>query len=560
MTAAPGHVALLAAQYERRPRSIKDEALRRLDVLEACEAERKRGAGKRAAIKAVAEQRNIPWKTINGWYGMVAGVERHGWLYALAPRYAGRTATADIGGEAWDLFKADYLRPERPSLSACYERLERIASARGWPLPSLDTFARRLARELPAVARNLKRFGENAAKAMYPPQRRDRTMFRPLEAVCADAHEFDNLVRWPDGSVDRPYAVVWQDLRTNLILAWRLGRAPSAELVRLSFGDLCEAYGVPDMAFLDNGREFASKWMSGGMRHRYRFKVKPDEPLGVFTLLRVEVVWVNVRSGQSKPIERMFGTVGAERIAKAPDLAGSYTGRNPLDKPSDYGRKPADLDVFVRVVEREIAAFNDRASSARVLGGQSPNQAWAALLPHAIIRKATAEQRALWLLTAERVTARRPSGELHLCGNRYWADFLGDHVGAELDIRFDPQNLHRPVLVYTRDGRLLGEAACIADTGFRDQNAAQEHKRLRNAMLRAERARADAEVRMGAVAAARALPPPPGATPVAAKLIRPILPAAALPAPRSSPLDEAEEEHKRWVERSRGRARCVKEA
>jgi hypothetical protein len=551
----PVDIAILAAQYERRPQSIKDEANRRLGILDSCEDERRKGIGKRETLRAVAEKTGVSWQTINGWYRLVAGIERHGWLYALAPRYTGRSATAAIEVEAWDLFKADYLRSERPSLSACYERLERIAAERGWHLASVDTFKRRLVREVPAAVCRLKRFGASAAKSMYPAQCRDRTMFLPMQAVCADAHQFDNLVKWPDGSIDRPYALVWQDLRTNKVLSWRIGRAPSAEMVRLSFGDVVETYGVPSQAYLDNGREFASKWMSGGVRHRYRFKVKPDEPLGVFIQLGTEVIWVNVASGQSKPIERAFGTVAAERIAKAPDLAGSYTGRNPLDKPYDYGRKPATLDVFVKVVKRELSAFNDRASSARVLGGLSPDQAWAELFPHAIVRKATAAQRALWLLAAEGVTARKPSGELHLCGNRYWGEFLRDHVGAQLVIRFDPQNLHRPIFVYSPEGRLLGEASCIENSGFRDQNAAQEHSRLRNQILRADKERAKAEVRMTALDVARALPSPPSdnSPTVAAKIMQPIYPAVRPIAAGRSVLDQADEEHQRWLTRQKKR-------
>jgi putative transposase len=514
------------ALYERKPASIKAEAERRLKVVSTVAELMANGTGKLAAIAAAARAHGVPEMTTRcGWMKLVRGVPRADWLPALAPRWAGRTKTAEIESEAWDLFKADYLRAERPAMDACYERLSRIAAGRGWRLPAIATLKRRLAREVGALAITAARFGPEALKAMaHPAQRRDRSMFRPLEAVCADAHQFDNLVLWPDGSIDRPYALVWQDLATNRILSWRIGRNPCAELVRLSFGDVVEEHGVPDQAFLDNGREFASKWLSGGMKHRFRFKVKPDEPLGVFTQLGTEVVWVTPYSGQSKPIERAFGTL-AERIAKAPDLAGSYTGNTPAAKPHNYGSAPAKLADFVRVVEREVAAFNDRASAARVLGGKSPNQAWAEKLPAAMVRKASPAQRALWLLAAEGVVARKPDGHVEFAGNRYWSDFLAGQAGSKLVIRFDPQRLHRPVFVYGLDGRFVGAAACIDDTGFRDTNAAQEHQRLRGAAMRAAKRKLEAEARLEAIEVARALEAPAGAAPpsplVESKVLRP---------------------------------------
>ena len=540
MTAAI-EAELLAEHYERRPQSIKDEANHRLAVIEECESERWRGRGKREAIQAVAAERGLSWHTVNVWYRLVKGRDRSTWLYALAPRHVGCSTTAEIDADAWDAFKADYLRPERPSLSACYERLKRIESERGWILPSIATFKRKIKREIGNRLTRLARFGRDAGKAMFPPQRRDTSPYAPLDVVNADAHKLDVFVRWgPKGPISRPHILAWQDVRTRKILSWRVGPDPCAELVRLSFGDVVEHFGVPRAAVFDNGREFASKWLSGGMKHRFRFKAKPDEPLGIFTQLGVEVDWTTPYSGQSKPIERAFGTLCAERIAKAPDLAGAYTGRNPIDKPDNYESRAVALDVLLRVIAREVESFNARPSTAYGLDGRSPDVVFAELIPSAVIRRASPKQRALWLLAAEGVKARKPSGEIHLYGNRFWSSFLSDHVGKSLTIRFDPQSLHRPLRVYARDGRYLGEAECIADIGFRDKNAAQEFNRQRNAGMRADKQRLEAEVRMSALEVARALPAPQGgpttAPPVAPAAIGAIMTRSAN-AP-GAPLDE----------------------
>ncbi|MFC5372861.1 DNA-binding domain-containing protein [Brevundimonas faecalis] len=50
--------------------------------------------------------------------------------------------------EAWDALKADYQRPQNPSLSACIVRARMLAEVRGWTLPSDDVLRRRMRREL----------------------------------------------------------------------------------------------------------------------------------------------------------------------------------------------------------------------------------------------------------------------------------------------------------------------------------------------------------------------------------------------------------------------------
>ena len=70
--------------------------------------------------------------------------------------------------------------------------------------------------------------------------------------------------------------------------------------------------------------------------------------------------------------------------------------------------------------------------------------------------------RRLLLMAAEGVTCLRPTGEVQLAGNRYWADELVDFMGDKVTVRFDPDDLHAPVSVYdAKDGRFICEAPAI---------------------------------------------------------------------------------------------------
>jgi hypothetical protein len=471
------------ARFERLPQTHKDMAMHRARLLDEAVA-----AGAPAPV---------PGRTLRRWLAAVRGIPRADWPPLLAPGYVGRTATAECSPEAWDCFKADVLRPEAPRLTACYERLKRAAAERGWQVPSLITLKRRLVREVPRAARVLAREGAEALDRLYPAQRRDRSALSALEVVNADGHKFDVFVRWPDGTVSRPVGVFWQCIYSGMMLSHRVDQTECAELVRLSCGDLVERYGIPRAAYLDNGRGFASKWITGRMTWRHRFKVKDEEPAGVLTQLGVEVHWVTPYRGQAKPIERAFLDF-CNHIATHPAFAGAYTGNKPTAKPANYASKAVPLERFLEVLESEVHAHNARAGRrAAVCRGRSFAQTFAESYSRAVVRKATPEQRRLWLLAAEGVRGDRVTGEVTLLGNRYWTEALVEHAGQRLTVRFDPQRLLDPIHVYRLDGRYVCTAECKAATGFEDVDAARSHAKAKGDWKRAQKAALAAERRLG---------------------------------------------------------------
>jgi transposase InsO family protein len=515
----------LWARFDRLPERAKARARCRLAALDAAAALEAAGMTRRDAFAHAAAANGCSVRNLWRWHGAVAGHDRADWLPLLAPAHRGRAATAEVSAEAWDYFRSDYLRPEQPCAQACYARLNSAASPRGWTVPALKTLMRRLEREVPRPAIILARQGADALKRAYPAQQRDRSVFRALEAVNADGHKFDVFVRWPSGEIARPVALVWQDLLSGMILSHRVDRTENADLVRLAFGDVVEAYGIPAHAYLDNGRGFASKWMTGRMTHRFRFKVMPEEPAGILTTLLGPdgVHWCTPYQGQAKPIERAFRDL-CEYVSRHPALAGAYTGNKPDAKPENYGSRAVPLDEFLALLTQEIAAHNARAGRrGGVCQGRSFHQVFAESYQNAPIKKATAEQRRLFLLAAEGVSGSRVDGSVHLGDNRYWSEPLAQYAGKPLVVRFDPQQLHGAVYCYTPDGRYIGSAPCVQAAGFNDTQAAREHARSRKHWMRAQRDALAAERRMSAIEVAAKLPATPApAAPPQSKVVRPV--------------------------------------
>jgi hypothetical protein len=215
-----------------------------------------------------------------------------------------------------------------------------------------------------------------------------------------------------------------------------------------------------------------------------------------------------------------------------------------MAKPENYGSHAVPLEDFLKVVAWGVHEHNTRAGrDTKVCDRRmSFQQAFEASYAQAPIRKATAQQHRLWLLAAEGVKARDRDGSVHIEGNRYWGEFLTQHLGAKLVARFDPQDLHADIHLYSLSGSYLGSAPCVEAAGFADVAAARDHARKRNAWLRAVKETAKAELAMSIEEVAALMPNAPEAPPAPApSIIRPVFGNTALKAAAVAQADQQEE-------------------
>lgn len=480
--------------YEAQSGKVHAEAERRLAVVAEIDLLESAGMTRTAAIAELATRRTIGKATLWSWLRMVDGVPAPHRLPALAPRRQGGGKEAEIAPELWAIFKSDFLRPSAPTLTSCYERMSAIAASKTLSVPSEKTFRRRLEREVDRAVILFRRKGEEALRRSVPAQRRTVDELHAMELVNVDGHKFDVFVRSPEtGKPIRPLMVAIQDIHSRKVLAWRLAESESAATVRLAFADLFKRYGIPKGCLLDNGRGFASKWITGGAKNRFRFKVKDEDPTGLLTGLGIAIHWALPYRGQSKPIERAFRDL-CDTIAKHPAMEGAYTGNSPMAKPENYGSRAIAWDAFVAHVERGIAAHNARLGrQGGACRGRSFDEVFAESYAHAPIGKATPEHLRMALLAAEQKLVNRRTGEVELHRNRYWSPECGRLAGQRVTVRFDPDDLHSEVHLYAQDGRYLTSAELIADTGFLDIEGAKATARRAKDYRRRIRDAAEAE-------------------------------------------------------------------
>lgn len=482
--------------FDAQSGKIKSEAERRLVIVREILLLEESTGNRTAAIAECAGEHDVSTSTLWGWLRLVEGVAPADRLPALAPRRKGGGKEAEIDFLLWAAFKSDYLAPECPTLSSCYDRTAQIARERGLSLPSQAAFRRRLKREVPPAVIRLAREGEEALRQSIPSQNRSVEGLRALECVNIDGHVWDVFVIPPDGGKPvRPLMVAIQDVYSRKMLAWRLALSENAVTTRLAFADLFENFGIPRDVVMDNGRGFNSKWLTGRMKTRFRFTIKPDEPMGLLTGLGITIHPTLPYRGQSKPIERAFRDL-CDRVAKAPACRGAYTGNKPTAKPENYGSKAIPWAEFEKIVANGIFEHNAKLGRrAGVCRGRSFDETFAeSYAKDGIGKVATPEQLRKALMAAERVTVDRRTGHLELYGNRYWSPACDALHGQRVTVRFDPDNLHRDVHLYDSDDGFLASVPLFAASRFFDAAAAKaaakrwsDYKKRIRAGLEAER-------------------------------------------------------------------------
>ena len=510
--------------YEKATNKQKEEAKAKLTPLYKLDDLVRNNVELMTALDMVSGEFEVTKGSLKRWYYKVRSFERTDWLPLLLDKHKNKKAgkKADCTPEAWEAFKADYFRPERPQFGSCYERLKRAARENGWTIPSASGVKRKIEREVPKLVQVQLREGDHAVMQYYPSMRRSVAEIEALEWINGDGYQHNVFVRWHNGDVVRPKTWIWQDIRTRKILAYRVDLSENSDTIRLSLMDLIWKYGIPKKCTIDNTRAAANKWMTGGVKNRYRFKVKEDDVTGIIPLLGIELLWTSVQfgkgHGQAKPIERAFSHGGlGELVDKHPSLAGFYAGENIYNKPDNYngGKDGVSYETFIMALEDGIRTFNEREGRQTEIcqGIYSFSQVFERDYAKAHIRKASSEQMRFLMLMSEATTLKKDGtfeldvgGKVNERRNRYQATDLIGTAHRKVVVKFDPADLHNKVWVYSLEGMFLAEAECTAKVAFGDKSAGREHDKARKQFVKANKLAAKAQLTMNAQEAARYQP------------------------------------------------------
>jgi len=383
-----------------------------------------------AAYATIKEEFGVARSTFNEWEQAVDGLDQGDWLPALTPDLSGRTnaSLAEWPALAWLHFLRGALTPGA-KVATAYRRTVREAEAQGWgPLPSLSTARNDLKFNVDRDVATFIKEGPTALKRLSPTVERDYEAYRLHEVWSMDGRRKDLMVRdtkgefGPNGRVFRLWLYGVEEVRSRYLVGYSLGPELNADAVRDAVVNALSKTGLtrPETVQVDNGMEAAAKEITGGAPWRRRGKVKEDEIIGLLPFLGIEVSWATPAHGQTKAVERLFGTL-AGMLETRPEFRGAYCGRTPEARPEEWdAAKAAPIDLVRKLLTEEIEAYHRAPHRGHGMNGKSPMAVYTELTsaPGYVPKVITKAQFRRCVLSAIKVTIRN-DGSFAIHGARY---------------------------------------------------------------------------------------------------------------------------------------------
>jgi putative transposase len=402
-------------------------------------------------------------------------------LAGLVPQYNRDRggAGATLSQEAKDRIEWLYLDANKPSVESVCELLPQYGITAG------KSTVYRYIKQLPQCLKDKYRKGEKYLRDHYEPFiTRDYTGYKPMEIIVGDYMTQDFLLRVKD-KIHRAKLVAFMDMRSRMVVGWSLRLTADSVGVVQALRMCFEKYGLPGTIYFDNGREFKNYWICGDEWKLKRTRIDPeslDQDAGLLNEVGVKVSFAQAGRGQSKPIERLWGTLH-ERFDK---FEISYTGSN-------TAARPDDSDLYYRNVEgikkkdiSEIPAFeeiekrighlfdwynNEWRHGGQGMGGRTPAEVWR---ENAEPKREIPEHLKKYLFTLRYVKTIQKNGII-LDGQEYYAPEMIGHVGEKAEVRVGLEHKNRVHIFSLPDRKYMFDAELNIWTG----NAAQDIERVK---------------------------------------------------------------------------------
>lgn len=494
-------VSELWRRFEAQTAKLKRKALQDREACLFWQLMKAHGVHYTEALKEIKEAFGMGKSTIYDKLKLIRGYDPDLWPALLIGQWDGRNAKTVVWPEfAFHYFMRQALVPGA-KVKTAWKRTVRQAEKEGWgKVPSYDTALADF-RKLPADVVTLALKGETALKARAPSVRRAYDM--PLHEVWSlDGRRKDLMVvdtqgkLGPPGKVFRLWILAIEEIRARYLVGYAIGAALNADLVRAAFLDALRRTGriIPRTIQMDNGMENAAKEITGGAPWRRRGKVLEGEIIGLFPMLGIDVSWATPAHGQTKPVERLFGTL-AGMVETRPEFRGAYCGNSPDARPEEWdASKAVPLEVVEALLREEIGAYHQTPHRGHGMQGRSPYQVYVeeGAKPGVVLRRITEPQERMCALSAAPVTIRKNDGGFTLHGAFCYSEETARLApGKGYYVRYNPGDLSDTLYVY-RGEKLLCTARKVERTGWNDKASAKATVKARRNYMKKVKEQAEA--------------------------------------------------------------------
>ena len=380
-----------------------------------------------------------------------------------------RKGKSSIDETVWQVFLSFYLDLREPKAKECYEATIKYVH-KHYPdledgIPTYSTFMRHIEKDVPYAVQQLGREGKKALRDRCAPYvRRIYDNMASNEIWVADNHTFDIISR--DGkTTHRLYLTAFYDARSGIFTGVYVTTAPSSQSTVIALRRGIQRYGIPDVLYVDNGREFLT-FDLGGLGHRKKkSKAAQDrhDPPTILQRLGIEMMNAQVKNARAKIIERRFLDV-KNRISK---LFETYTGGNVLEKPENLeqllraGKGPTDLELTEAVEQLLEGYLNEQPYGGAVVAdrGKPRMQIYNENLHRKRVPRSEDDLNLLLMRSTRAIKVDRPGVYLTVGKTKLYYrtdEFVLNYQGQKVYLRYDPLDLSH-VRAYDEDDRFIME-------------------------------------------------------------------------------------------------------
>ncbi|MDE6734832.1 MAG: Mu transposase C-terminal domain-containing protein [Desulfovibrio sp.] len=344
-------------------------------------------------------------------------------------------------------------------ISTCIRIIQARCQAENIAIPSEDTIRRWVTAYSKASFQNwtLFRKGEKAwndscAMSIL----RDWSLVEVGDIVIADGHTLNFETINPEtGKPCRMTLLLYFDGASRYPLGWEVMATENTQCIASAFRRACIRLGkFPRVVYLDNGKAFRSRFFKGCS------DFEQAGFLGLYRDLGCEVIHAWPYHGQSKPVERFFGT-----MHEMEELTPSYTGWNIAHKPArlqrneklhrklheKLGRGPLTLEETHYWLASWFEMYASRPQTRTHLKGKTPGEVFLGG------RGPGVDMDKLTLLMLQKEVRTISKDGIRMFGRLYWSEELSNRRHPVL-VRYDLQLSPYTVLVYDLDGNKICEA------------------------------------------------------------------------------------------------------
>lgn len=407
-------------------------------------------------------------------------------------------------------FNEDFAR-NQGTREMLYEKLAAIANINKWEkIPSYQTVVRYInylmqdegMRNAWYLAARGEREYKN--KVMVKGERNTKDL-RVMQVVMGDEHTFDCWVAYthPNGKVTaiKPHLVAWIDIRSRRILGDVMCKDANSDILKQSLLKLLykDAGSVPQYIYIDNGKDYTAKDMTGYARNDRQRMEFDDATKGFYKSIGIEDYHraLPYYAWTKGTIERFFGTVCSKFTKWFTSYTGTLTGSKTSAKVEkdikgmlERGELFTLDEFYEKWTEWLHEVYEVRESETLKKQGEEYKTPLGCFENAEKYFKACPPKNyaTMLMMKSERCFVRNVGIKMN--GYTYRSDDLCDYINGYVDVKYDP---HDMATIYVfKDGKQVCEAQSqellvFASENGVEQKALKEHIGMQKKQIKRDR-------------------------------------------------------------------------